>query len=150
MFNTDINTRIRIAIGFIVFFALLSNLRLLLDSTKFDLSQVGHDEITQYQKRFDPIREMLPERGIVGYSGGGLNYAEYWTSDAMALRNWFLTQYTLAPVVVSITPNHRLTIINGSAGGSTDSANDGLSVRDLGDRMKLFDFGNGLRLLISE
>jgi hypothetical protein len=89
---------------------------------------------------------------MVGYSGGGLNYAEYWKSDPTALRNWFLTQYTLAPVVVTLTSNHKLNIINGNAGerNPDSSAEEGMTTRDLGNGMKLFDFGNGLRLLSSE
>lgn len=148
----DYHARIRFAIILIIFFALLSNVHLLVDSTKFDLRQAGHDDITLYEKRFDVIRGLLPARGIVGYTGNGLNYQEYWKSDATALRNWFLAQYTLAPVVVSITPNHKLSIINGSGAGiDPDSSEDaGFTVRDLGSNMKLLNFGNGLRVVISE
>jgi hypothetical protein len=122
------------------------------DSTRFDLRQAGHDDVTLYEKRFDVIRGLLPARGIVGYTGNGLNYQEYWKSDATALRNWFLAQYTLAPVVVSITANHKLNIINGSGAGTDQdsSENGGSTVRDLGSNMKLFSFGNGLRVVISE
>ena len=148
----DYYARIRMGIGFLIFFALLSNFQLFIDSPKFELSQVGRDEITLYQKRFDVIKGMLPARGIVGYAGGGLNYAEYWNSEAAALRNWFLTQYTLAPVVVSITTNRRITIINDSGGGtdSTSSENAGGTVRDLGNGNTLFDFGNGLKVVITQ
>jgi len=147
----DYHSRIRLAIVLIIFFALLSNVRLLLDSMRFDLHQVGHDDVTLYQKRFDVIRGLLPAHGTVGYAGERLNYAEYWKSDAGALRNWFLTQYTLAPLVVSITSNHKLNIINGSAGTDPESSgNAGLTVRDMGSGMTLFDFGNGLRVVSSE
>ena len=148
----DYYARIRVAIGLLLFFALLSNCRLFIDSLKFDVSKVGRDDVTLYQKRFDGIRNLLPARGIVGYSGDGINEAEYWKSDASALRNWFLAQYTLAPVVVSITSNHKLSIINGSGGGTDadSSENAGSTFRDLGNGMSLFDFGNGLKVVISE
>jgi len=148
----DYYARIKVAIGLLLFFALLSNCRLFINSLKFDLSQMGRDDVTLYQKRFDEIRNLLPARGIVGYSGDGINQPEYWKSDASALRNWFLAQYTLAPVVVSITSNHKLSIINGSGGGSDpdSSENAGYTFRDLGNGMKLFDFGNGLKVVISE
>ena len=136
----------------LLFFPLLSNCRLFINSLKFDLSQVGSDEVTLYQKRFDGIRNLLPVRGTVGYSGDGINQAEYWKSDASALRNWFLAQYTLAPVVVSITSNHKVSIINGSAGGGDLDSSEkvGSTFRDLGNGMKLFDFGNGLKVVVSE
>ena len=150
--SLDYFTRIRIGIGSLIFFSVVSNFQLLFDSPKLDLSKVGHDEITLYQKRFDVIREMLPARGIVGYTGGKLNPLEYWNSDAEALRNWFLTQYTLAPVVVSITPHQKLTIVNGSSGGtdSTSSENAKGTVRDLGSGTTLYDFGDGLRVITSQ
>jgi len=148
----DYQTRVKTGLALLIFFALLSNQRLLTAWAKFDLSHVGKDDTTLYQNRFDEIRKMLPAHGMVGYSGGGLNYAEYWKSDPTALRNWFLTQYTLAPVVVTLTSNHKLNIINGSAGESKpdSSADEGMTTRDLGNGMKLFDFGNGLRLMSSE
>ena len=148
----DYYARIKVAIGLLLFFPLLSNCRLFINSLKFDLSQVGRDEVTLYQKRFDGIRNLLPVRGTVGYSGDGINQAEYWKSDASALRNWFLAQYTLAPVVVSITSNHKVSIINGSAGGGDLDSSEkvGSTFRDLGNGMKLFDFGNGLKVVVSE
>jgi hypothetical protein len=148
----DYYARIRIGIGLLIFFALLSNLQLFINSPKFELNKVGHDDITLYLKRFDAIRGLLPAHGAVGYAGGGLNYAEYWNSDAGALRNWFLTQYALAPVVVSITSNHRISIINSSGGGtdSTPSENAGPNVRDLGNGMTLFDFEDGLKVVVSQ
>lgn len=148
----DYYARIKVAIGLLLFFPLLSNCRLFINSLKFDLSQVGSDEVTLYQKRFDGIRNLLPVRGTVGYSGDGINQAEYWKSDASALRNWFLAQYTLAPVVVSITSNHKVSIINGSAGGGDLDSSEkvGSTFRDLGNGMKLFDFGNGLKVVVSE
>lgn len=148
----DYYARIRIGIGLLIFFALLSNFRLFIKSPKFDLSQVGLDDITLYQKRFDGIRGLLPARGTVGYAGDRLNHAEYWESDATALRNWFLTQYTLAPVVVSITPNHKINILNGSGGGTDPDSSEkaGFTARDLGNGTTLFDFENGLRVVISK
>lgn len=148
----DYTARIKIALGMIIFFALLSNLHLLMDWVNLDLSFVGRDDITLYQKRFDRIRMMLPERGEVGFLGHKLNPIRYWESDAGTLRDWFLTQYTLAPVIVAITPGHSLVIINRGADGtnpdSSDNAN--LTVQDLGNGNKLLDFGNGIKLLTSE
>lgn len=143
----DYAARIRVAIGLMIFFALLSNWRLLMGSAQLDLNFVGHDDITLYQKRFDGIRKRLPEHGIVGYAGGKLDTASYWLSDPSALRNWFLTQYALAPVVVSITPDHKLTIINADATNPEPSDYGGFTTQDLGNGYNLFDFGNGVKLV---
>jgi hypothetical protein len=148
----DYTTRIRVAVGSLIFFALLSNLRFLKDWVQFDLSFVGHDDVTTYQKRFDRIRPMLPEHGIVGYTGSGLNHAHYELSEPAALHNWFVAQYALAPVVVSITSGHKITIMNGTPDSSDNSPSDARSrnTRDLANGYKLIDFGDGLKLLISD
>ena len=146
----DYYTRLKIVLGLLIFFALLSNFRLLLNARKV-ISEAGpEDYITLYEKRFDVIREMLPRRGTVGYSGEKMNYAEYWKSDAIALQNWFLTQYTLTPLVVSITSNHKLSIINGSDNGQHSSNEaEGPTIQDLGNDMRLFDFGNGIKVVVT-
>jgi hypothetical protein len=148
----DYTARIRIAIGLLIFFALLSNLRLLRDWVQFDLSFVGHDDITTYQKRFDRIRPMLPEHGIVGYTGIGLNHAHYELSDAGSMKNWFVAQYTLAPVVLSITGGNKITIMNGNPDPTEVSPPDRGSpaAQDLGNGYKLIDYGDGLKLLTQE
>jgi len=150
--NLDYTNRIRVAIGLLIFFALISNLRLLRDWAQFDLSFVGHDDVTTYQKRFDRIRPMLPEHGIVGYTGAGLNHAHYELSDVVAMKNWFVAQYALAPIVLSIKGGNKITIINGNPDPTDSSSPDGASLvaKDLGNGYKLIDYGGGLKLLIQE
>jgi hypothetical protein len=134
----------------LIFFALLSSLESLIDAYKVH-GVIGADYITKYEKRFDGIREFLPARGIVGYAGERINNAEYWKSDAAGLQNWFLTQYTLAPLIVSITPNHKLTIINNTEGGDPIlSENAEVNARDLGNGARMLDFGNGIKLVVTQ
>ena len=146
----DYHARIRVGIYLLIFFALLSNLESVIDAYKVH-GVLGTDYITRYEKRFDGIRGFLPERGIVGYAGERINYTEYWKSDAVGLQNWFLTQYTLAPLIVSITPNHELTIINNTDGGDPLlSENAEVKARELGNGARMLDFGNGLKLVITQ
>lgn len=147
----DHNARVRVGVILFILFALYSNWQVFQGSVEFDLSFVGKDEITQYEKRFDVMRVMLPEHGTVGYAAN-IDYAHYDRSDAAALRDWFLAQYTLAPVMVSITTGHKLTIINysGAAANADSSDARGLTVKELGSGNRLFDFGNGLRLVSNE
>jgi hypothetical protein len=74
------------------------------------------------------------------------------TVNAGAMRNWYLAQYTLAPVVLSTEPGHRLFLMNKSA-GATDSGpleEGGFTVQDLGAGHKILNFGNGVKLLQNE
>lgn len=147
----DYCARTRIAIALLIFLALLSSFRLFTDSKKFDWDRIGNDDITRYEKRFDGIRQFLPSHGTIGYSAAGLNRAEYWKSDWPPLRNWFLTQYTLAPVVVSITSNNRITIINDVTEADTTSTDDAdFTILELAKGTKVFNFVNGVKVVMTE
>lgn len=159
----DYAARVRVGIGLIVLLALYSNWQLLKDSTQFDVRSVGNDEITVYQRRFDGVRKFLPPHGAVGYVGDPVSNADG-SPNGAALRNWYLAQYTLAPLVLStglgqsIIPGqsdvsgHRLFLMNNSA-QVTDPAppeEGGFTVQELGSGNHVLNFGNGVRLLSSE
>ena len=134
----------------LIFFAVLSSLESFIGAYKVH-DVIDADYITRYEKRFDRIRGFLPARGIVGYAGEKIDYNEYWKSDPVALQSWFLTQYTLAPLVVSITANHNLTIINNTQGEDPIfSENAEVKTRDLGNGTRMLDFGNGIKLVIAQ
>jgi hypothetical protein len=94
---------------------------------------------------------MLPEHGVVGYTGG-LNQAHYELSDPTAMRNWFVAQYALAPLVVSIRGGSKITIMNGNPDPTDSSSSEtgGPITKDIGNGYKLIDFGDGLKLLTQE
>ena len=72
--------------------------------------------------------------------------------NATALRNWYLAQYTLAPVVLSRIPGQRLFLMNNSA-EATDSGpheEGSFTTQELGHGHKILNFGNGVKLLSSE
>ena len=86
------------------------------------------------EQRFAALRTVLPPRGIVGYlsdTGGNQD----------SLRRYYLTQYSLAPVVVAPDANRELVIANFSSPSTIARLADehGLSVER--------DFGNGVALL---
>jgi hypothetical protein len=147
----DYIARVRTGIILIVVFALYSNWQLLLGTVRFDLSFVGNDDITLYQRRFDGVRKMLPPYGVVGYVGDARNNADG-SLNAVAMRNWYLAQYTLAPVVLSHEPGQRLVLMNKSpdATESTGPEAGGFTVQDFGFGNKILDFGNGVKLLRNE
>lgn len=146
----DYSARVRAGIILLILFALYSNLQVLLGSVRFDLSFVGNDDITRYEKRFDEVRKMLPPHGAVGYTGDAL-HNEDGSLNSAALSDWYLAQYTVAPVVLSRLPGHRLFLINRTAGVNSDPpAKGGFTIQELGFGNKILDFGNGVQLLSSE
>jgi hypothetical protein len=148
--KSDYAARVRAGIILVVVFALYSNLHLLLASAVFDPSQIGKDEITLYERRFDEVRKRLPSHGTVGYLGSGLTNPDGSPND-LSLRNWYLAQYSVAPLVLSTLPGNRIFLINRNADVSLDpSAKDDLTVEELGRGNKILNFGNGVKLLSTE
>src|SRR4030095_5009644 len=147
----DYTARVRAGIVLIVLLGLHSNWRLLRDSTRFNLSSVGNDDITLYLKRFDEVRKYLPPNGTVGYLGDPINNVDG-TPNGAALRNWYLAQYTLAPVVLSTLPGERLFLMNNSPQATeSDGPKEGsYTIQELGSGHKVLNFGDGIRLLTSE
>lgn len=82
--------RVHVAVGLLVSLALLSGLRFLVQIAALARGAGGPDEVSLYDQRFAPVRRALPRLGTVGY-----------LSDRPdADREFFMTQYALAPVVV--------------------------------------------------
>jgi hypothetical protein len=82
-------------------------------------------------QRFAALRAALPPRGVVGYVGATGN---------VGVRDYYLTQYALVPVVVDHSLNHPLVIANFTNSPQPTSV--------LSDRLQLVrDFGDGVLLL---
>lgn len=89
------------------------------------------EEVTAYEQRFRQIRNLLPRHGVVGY-----------LSDRMdAVKEYYLTQYALAPVVVHQSPDHDLVVGNFF---KAEAAPRLLAAHGL---VVARDFGEGLMLL---
>lgn len=136
--NFDYSTRIKACVILIIFFALLSNIQLLTQTLTSAPRFIGRDEITLYERRFEGLKKILPEHGIVGY------ITEEGAEEVRANTEYFFTQYALSPVIVVNTQEPRLVVGNFSraAGGSKIAAERNLTV--------LKDFGNGVILLSNE
>lgn len=145
----DYANRVKAGIILIALFALLSNLRLLTETAQFDLSFVGQDEVSLYQKRFDDVKKMLPQNGVIGFVSSNRNPSlDFQSTDSEGLREWYLAQYALAPVILSPTPGHKITLINDKPGDRDPESEDerGQKTRNWGGA-KVVDFGNGVKLL---
>lgn len=87
--------------------------------------------VSQYERRFDGIRPLLPKRGEVGY-----------LSDRMEVNEqYYLAQYTLAPLTLKLSPDRDIVVGNffDPRVGPALARQHGLVV--------VRDFGKGLLLL---
>ena len=150
--NFAYSIRVKFGILLIVFFALLSSYQLLALNVRFDFTFVGRDEITENEKRFERIREVLPPRGIIGYwpNGEETTYEQLLFGNAADLQHWFLTQYALAPVIVSPTPGHNLIIGTYRSYVGFELLGQKPTMKGLRDTDKVVDFNNGILLLNRE
>jgi hypothetical protein len=134
----DYQSRVRVGIVLLIAFAVLSNLELLTTWVQTDLSFIGQDDVTQFEQRFGEIKKRLPDKGVVGY-------ANSYESD---LRQFFLTQYTLTPRVLSLEPGLPLYVRHVRTDTTSSQFNDGeFSVAEYEEGMKVFDFHNGIQLV---
>lgn len=141
----DRSSRVRLGIAFLLLLALAAAgemavraVHLLRDSrVALEDGSVGPDRVGPYERRFAELREALPARGVVGY----VNDAGNAFADLDALQEYFMTQYSLAPVIVVNSVD--LPLVVGNLSGDVSGR--------LGDRFRvLHDFGSGVVLLSGE
>src|SRR5262249_53895820 len=129
--NFDSSLRAKLGMGLTVCFLLVSIFdQFSKDWKGFDQNQIGHDGITVYEKRFDPLRPVLPSQGVVGF----VTDAEPYNLE------YYLTQYTLAPLLVDPKQSHEIVIGNFANKASNPKLFSG-AILDL-----RFDVGNGVKL----
>jgi hypothetical protein len=108
---------------------LLSSVRLVVDAPASALKSGSDDIARRSDQRFSALKGALPERGVVGYIG---------EPGPLALGDYYLTQYALAPVVVDHSPNHDLVIGNFPNSLSEDVPSNLRLKRDYGSGLLLF------------
>lgn len=131
-----------VGIGLLLLISLLSTLKLTKPTDQFLLRFAGVrelsvDRVTLYEKRFAPLRRVLPAYGRVGY------VTDENTNDYMQYENFLIVRYILTPVLVENELGHALVV-----GNITQQATDlqrflsrqGLTlVKDLGDGVLLLE-----------
>jgi hypothetical protein len=127
--------RHQIAVFLLIGVALVSALSLLLDVYKSYAD--SSDQIDVFQGRFASLRKALPSHGVVGY-----------VTDAapdLATRSteYYLTQYTLSPIILVDDPTQPLVVSNFHTATPNPQL---LQSRGL---VTIQDFGNGAVLLRS-
>ena len=92
----------------------------------------GH--MSRCKARYQALRLALPDTGVVGYVSDGLEGGSFTSLEA--LQDFFLTQYSLAPVIVQPGARHALVVGNFSRKPSALP----------GHLTLLWDFGDGIVL----
>jgi hypothetical protein len=100
---------------------------------------MGHDDVTQFERRFDPVKPHLSDSRMVLFAFGQSNEGR---------RNFFLTQYVLAPIVVIESPGPQTVIYvipdyNTEVDGSKDI---GYTIYEHVNGTKTLDFHNGIKI----
>jgi len=110
-----------------------------------NLSIVESANVPLYEKRFEGLRKLLPQHGVIGY-----------TSDEPNPAGYYLANYTLSPILLKQSDGPRIFIVNRTRDATTpDAAPDvpydaayagDYTVRRTPDAT-LYDFGGGLMLV---
>jgi len=102
-----------------------------------NLSIVESANVPLYMKRFEGLRKLLPQHGVIGY-----------TSDEPNPAGYYLANYTLSPILLKQSDGPRIFIVNRTRDAVTSNAADagGYTVRRTPDAT-LYDFGGGLMLV---
>ncbi len=123
--------RTAVAVALLVALALATNGHYLLKVVRFRAAYEWPNLTTYYENRFAALRRLLPRHGVVGY------VSDRPDSD----REYFLTQYALAPVLLDRGGLHAVVVGNffDPATALAIAAPMRLVlVRDLGDGVMLF------------
>lgn len=97
----------KIGILLIILSALLSNSFMVWEEIKTYRKSPDEDEITAYENRFKSIKSVLPPHSVVGYVTDLTDQ-----QSAQWYKEYFLTQYTLSPVIVVNETSRHLVIGN--------------------------------------
>lgn len=170
----DYSSRVKLGIILIIFVIISSNVRMLVSTATSDLTFIGNDGISLYEKRFEDLRNFLPPHGAVGYIDD--------CEGSLGLRNivYRLTQYILSPIVLInakfsssfysqeiLSQQSKLFIVNlldpshepyltsllqegRCAISNFDDSVTSHKISTSGNFILLKDFGNGIRLYSTE
>lgn len=140
--------RIRTGLILLVAVTLYANLNLLLTRVQLYRELPGTDPISFHEGRIEPLRKALPPLAAVGYvttvENDLLFLNERSFRDVEFLAQYYLTQYTLAPVLVYNSPDQAWVVGNFLSGPA-----DPERIRKLGLTLRR-DFGDGLILYQKE
>ena len=131
----SMETRVRgVVVALIVLSALSANVSELKTAWEREREST-EDEVSRYEKRLAPLKNMLPQRGVVGYVTDARTPIEEG-------RRSYMTGYALAPLLVEPGTHWPLVIGDFADPAAARRTVDGFRVRQ--------DFGEGLVLFAAE
>jgi hypothetical protein len=128
--ESELKYRVRAGLILLLLIALLSSRELLRLTSH---GQAGGSEAVAYIHRFDAIKKILPERGVICYTPDP-------HVDVSTNKDYFLAEYALAPLVLRTGTDCDLLVAN-FPGGSAQvriSSPDYLLDKDFGNGVALF------------
>jgi hypothetical protein len=126
---------------FLAIFSLLSPFYSFFKLISLADTDTGKKTVAWHERRFADLKKKLPPYGTVGYAGEPTS--ERFDPDIDEFWEYILAQYSLAPLVVDKSLDHRYIIGNFyRAGTIAKFRQSGLAVIE--------DFGNGVMLLSNE
>ncbi len=127
------------AVALVAAVSLLSIGRLFFQMADLYPSTPTPDGVTDFDQRFAGVKDMLPAKGVIGYmTDPGAS-----ATDTNAQAEYYLAQYSLAPILVVNSDQQRYVV------GNFHKVVTAGSLRDRGYKL-LRQFGNGIALLENE
>ena len=98
----------------LVLLVIVSNFKSLMQQLPENKPVTKNDAVfmPKWEKRFEPIKEKIPfENGVIGYASEG-NISGTDPSDANAMSEHILTQFAMAPIIVSDKTDFEWILVN--------------------------------------
>jgi hypothetical protein len=148
MNNIKSPNQLALAILSIIICALSVNLYILANNIIFPEKKIQY--ISGYLNRFEPLREILPRSGAVGYLDGMADDEiatprnKYLLDESLPTLQLYLAQYSLAPIILVRSLDYRFVV-----GNYRNPKPDFETYRQMG-LIPLRNFGNGVVLFRQE
>ena len=96
------------AVLLVAFVSFLSIGKFFQQISDFFVKRPPIDGVTQFTARYQPVRSLLPDKGVIGYMTDPAAAAD----EVNATAEFYLAQYALAPIVVVNSSNQRYVVTN--------------------------------------
>ena len=96
------------AVLLVAFVSFLSIGKFFQQISDFFVKRPSIDGVTQFTARYQPVRSLLPDKGVIGYMTDPAAAAD----EVNATAEFYLAQYALAPIVVVNSSNQRYVVTN--------------------------------------
>lgn len=125
------------AVLLVAFVSFLSIGKFFQQISDFFVKRPSIDGVTQFTARYQPVRSLLPDKGVIGYMTDPAAAAD----EVNATAEFYLAQYALAPIVVVNSSNQRYVVTNFHVMVTTGSmADQGFKlVREFGNGVAVFE-----------